>query len=97
MLPEVFVNEDEEEIKCLNCHRKQHQFVNRKCEYGNYELPYVVIFCQHYLQEIKRKQKFKNIDFSVLEESDEPISLCVECSKHLTNGDKRIYNDILNA
>ena len=97
LLPEVFINEDEEEIKCLNCHRKQHQFLIGKCESGNNELPYVITFCQHYFQEIKRQRKFKNIDVSVLEEYDESISLCVECSKHLTNDDESIYNDVLNV
>ena len=33
----------------------------------------------------------------MLEESDEPISLCVECSKHITNDDESIYNDVLNV
>ena len=42
LLPEVFMNEDEEEIKCLNCHRKQHKFLIGKCESGNNELPYVI-------------------------------------------------------
>ena len=68
-----------------------------KCESGNNELPYVITFCQHYLQEIRRQRKFKNIDVSVIEESDEPIFLCVECSKHLTNDNESIYNDVVNV
>ena len=71
---EVYVNGDEEEVKCLNCHRKQHQFLIGKCDSGSNELPYVITFCQHYLQEIRRKRKFKNIDVSVFEELDKPIS-----------------------
>ena len=96
-VPEVFVNGDEEEIKCLNCHRKQHRFLIEKCESGSNELPYVITFCQHSVQEIKRQRKFKNIDVTVFEESDELISLCVECSKHLTNDNQSIYNDVLNV
>ena len=90
-------NGDEEDNICLNCHRRQHKFSIEKCASGNNELPYVITFCQHSVQEIKRQRKFKNIDASVLEESDELISLCVECSNHVTNDNESIFNDVVNV
>ena len=61
-MPEVFEEKEEEEIVCFNCHRMQHKYLTEKFNSGSLNSIYVMSFCQHSLEEIRRQRKFKTFE-----------------------------------
>ena len=94
-IPEIIEEEVGEEIVCFNCHRTQHSFLNEKFESGeSLKLIYVMTFCQHTMEDIRRQRKFKSFDTNA---TDDDVILCKEYSNYLTREEKETYNNVSNV
>ena len=93
-IPEIFEKEVEEESVCFNCHRTQHSFLKEKFHSGDLKSIYVMTFCHHTVEDIRRQRKFKSFDTN---EIGDDLILCKECSNHLTKEDKETYNNVSNV
>ena len=96
-MPEVFEEEMEEESVCFNCHRTQHNYLTEKFQSGDLNSVYVMSFCHHSLEEIRRQRKFKTFESNEGDDEHGEITLCKECSNHLTKEDKETYNNVSNV
>ena len=90
MLYQENTSEEEENI-CFNCHRTQHRYLNETFHSGDLKSIYVMTFCHHTREDIRRQRKFKSFDTDA---TDDDLMLCKECSNHLTKEDKETYNNI---